>query len=99
MHRTEFAESLLDHEMVILSRAISPESGDWAPAVARAVLSIGLTSSDRDRMNELAAGAREGSLTPDEELEIESYRQACRLMECLKARAHASLRQARTALT
>ena len=95
----EFAASHLDHEVAILSRAISPESGNWAPDVARAVLSIGLTSSDRSRMNELAAGAREGSLTPDEELEIESYRQVCRLIECLKARAHASLDQARTALT
>ena len=59
------------------------------------ILSLTLSSADRDRMNELAAKSRDGSLTADEELEIESYRQACRLLDLLKARARVSLRRGR----
>jgi uncharacterized protein YnzC (UPF0291/DUF896 family) len=44
-------------------------------------------------MNELAAKAREGSLGADEQLEIESYRQACRLLDLMKAKARLSLKK------
>jgi hypothetical protein len=56
-----------------------------APGAAHGILSLTLSSSDRDRMNELAAKARDGSLGADEQLEIESYRQACRLLDLMKA--------------
>ena len=62
--------------------------------VAHGILSLTLSASDRDRMNELAARARDGSLGADELLEIESYRQACRLLDLMKARARLSLKQA-----
>ena len=81
-------------EASILSRAIAPDSGTWAPGVAHGILSLTLSSSDRDRMHELAAKARDGSLGADEQLEIESYRQACRLLDLMKAKARLSLKQA-----
>jgi len=81
-------------EASILSRAIAPDSGTWAPGVAHGILSLTLSSSDRERMNELAAKARDGSLGTDELLEIESYRQACRLLDLMKAKARLSLKQA-----
>ena len=81
-------------EASILSRAIAPDSGTWTPSVAHGILSLTLSSSDRDRMNELAARARDGSLGVDEQLEIESYRQACRLLDLMKAKARLSLKQA-----
>ena len=81
-------------EASILSRAIDPESGTWAASVAQGILSLALSSSDRDRMNELADKAREGSLGTDEQLEIESYRQACRLLDLMKAKARLSLKKA-----
>jgi hypothetical protein len=81
-------------EASILSRAIAPDSATWAPGIAHGILSLTLSSSDRDRMNELAAKARDGSLGADEQLEIESYRQACRLLDLMKAKARLSLKQA-----
>ena len=79
-------------EASILSRAIDPDSGTWAPDIARGILSLTLSLSDRDRMNELAAKSRDGSLGADEQLEIESYRQACRLLDLMKAKARLSLK-------
>jgi hypothetical protein len=81
-------------EASILSRAIAPGSGVWTPSVAQGILSLTLSSPDRERMNELAAKAREGSLGADEQLEIESYRQACRLLDLMKAKARLSLKNA-----
>jgi hypothetical protein len=81
-------------EASILSRAIDPDSGGWAPSVAQGILSLSLSSADRDRMNELAAKSQEGSLGSDEQLEIESYRQACRLLDLMKAKARLSLKKA-----
>jgi hypothetical protein len=81
-------------EASILSRAIDPDSGVWSPSVAQGILSLALSSADRDRMNELAAKARDGSLGADEQLEIESYRQACRLLDLMKAKARLSLKKA-----
>jgi len=81
-------------EASILSRAIDADGGAWAPAVAHGILSLALSAADRDRMNELAAKSRDGSLGADEQLEIESYRQACRLLDLMKAKARVSLKQA-----
>jgi hypothetical protein len=81
-------------EASILSRAIDPDSGGWAPGVAQGILQLTLSAPDRERMNELAAKSREGALGSDEQLEIESYRQACRLLDLMKAKARLSLKQA-----
>ena len=43
-------------------------------------------------MNELAAKAREGHLTADEESELEEFRRFGRLMEMLKLKADMVLR-------
>lgn len=81
-------------EASILTRAIDPDSGVWTPRVAQGILSLTLSSPDRVRMNELAAKSREGALGADEQLEIESYRQACRLLDLMKAKARLSLKKA-----
>jgi hypothetical protein len=84
-------------EATILSRAIDPSNGSWPVEVAKVILSIALSPFDRQRMDELAAKARRASLDSDEEIEIESYRQASRLLELMKAKARASV--ARTGQT
>jgi hypothetical protein len=78
-------------ESSILARVVDPARGDWPPAAAEAILSLSLAAVDKQRMNELAGKASAGTLSPDEELEIESYRQIGRILELLKARARASL--------
>jgi hypothetical protein len=45
-------------------------------------------------MNELAAKAAAGTLDSDEDLDIDRYRSAARLLEILKLRSRISLKQA-----
>lgn len=80
-------------ESAILSRVIDSDRGHWPPEASRAVLSLSLSAEDREKMNSLAAKAAAGTLTTDEEIEIEGYRHVCRLLDLLKARARVSLKQ------
>jgi hypothetical protein len=82
------------HEADILERAIDASGGKWPPEIAKGFLSIKLSPADVVRMNELAARAQAGSLDSDEELEIESYRTAARVLEVLKLRARMALKAA-----
>jgi len=88
------ASATSNREVEILERAIDPDGETWAPEVARAFLSMKFSSSDVARMNELAAKARDGTLSSDEELEIDSYRTAGRVLEILALRARISLKRA-----
>ena len=83
--------TLIHRETDILDRAIGASLGAWPTEIATAFLGIKLSPLDVARMNELAEKAREGTLGDDEELEIESYLSAARLLEILKLRARASL--------
>lgn len=74
----------------ILSRAFTRTDGEWPPEVARGMLALAFPSAHLDRADQLAAKAREGTLNPNEEIEIENYRQAGRLLELMKAKALAS---------
>ncbi len=75
----------------ILSRAIDANNGGWPEEVARGILSIAISPSDVKRMNALAKLAQAGELSSDEQVEIESYRQAVGLLDILKAKARISL--------
>ena len=48
-------------EMAVLSRAIEPSNGNWTIEAARSIVAIGLPAADHERLNELAASAREVS--------------------------------------
>jgi hypothetical protein len=78
----------------IWSRILDAKHGAWSPEIARGMLLITLSDADRERMSELATKACAQTLTPDEEIEIESYRQVSRLLELLKAKARLVLKQA-----
>jgi hypothetical protein len=78
----------------IWSRILDVEHGDWSPEMARGMLSITLSDADRERMNELAEKAAAQVLTPDEEIDIESYRQVSRLLELMKVKARIALKRA-----
>ncbi len=60
--------------------------------LANFVLAIKLDPRDEQRANELAAKARSGSLSQEEETEIDEYRRVGRTIEILKLRARKSLR-------
>ena len=80
-------------EPAILSRVIVPELGDLPPEVARAFLDFHFDPKDRERMHELAVKSQEGSLDPDEEVEMSNYRNVGHLLDLMKSKARLSLRR------
>ncbi len=65
-----------------------------SPAVAEFILSIKLAENDRQRLQELAAKARQGALSEAEEGALDEYRRAGRLMEMMKLKARIALKGA-----
>jgi hypothetical protein len=49
------------------------EASILVPDVARYLLAMQLPAADCDRVDELSAKAREGSLTPEETVELDGY--------------------------
>jgi len=60
-------------EAAILARIIQTGEQVLTPDAARYLLSMRLPSGDEDRVNELSAKARAGSLTEAERQELDSY--------------------------
>lgn len=87
------ASSLEQTETAILARAIDPSHGNLSEAAARSILDIRLTPDDCRRRDELAAKAREGSLSPQELSELDNYRHVGRILEMMKAKAKVSLKR------
>ena len=63
------------------------------PEAARALLGMKLSSADVERVNELSAKAREGTLTEAEGRELDNYLNVGRALELLKTKARASLQR------
>jgi hypothetical protein len=84
----------VDSDAAILSRLIEPEIENLPPEVARYLLSLDFCQSDRDRMHKLAAKAREGTLTPAEQHEAESYERIGHLVALWRSKARKSLKTA-----
>lgn len=70
---------------------------DPSPALAREFLKLQFPDSDRKRMSELAAKARAGTLTPDEELQSEAYEQFGCLLDILHSQARRVLKRGKKA--
>jgi hypothetical protein len=79
-------------ETAILKRVIRPDVGDVPPEAARALLSMGFQESDHARMAELSARAEEGSLTPDEQDELDGYINVSHFIAFVQSKARVSLR-------
>jgi hypothetical protein len=80
-----------NNEAAILARVIQAEQDDLSAAPARALLKLGFTPRDRERMHELAVKNQEDKLTEAEQGELESYRRVGRLLDLLGARARRAL--------
>ena len=92
---TSGIESVIQNsESTILARVIAPEAPTMPPAVAAELLKWGFTEFDKRRMSELAAKARAGSLTVEEQAEIEGYERVSSFLGLLKSKARQSLQNA-----
>ena len=80
-------------EADILSRVIHPDRGTWSKEAAESILAFDFPPADVERMDALAAKAREGLLSAAEEAEVENYRRAGRSLELLQSKARLSLKR------
>jgi hypothetical protein len=77
----------------ILSRVIDPSGPELSLAAARSLASLGFPEPDVTKMNSLAAKARSGEITADENAELDSYLRVGRLLALLQAKARQSLQR------
>jgi hypothetical protein len=87
---------LPSHEAAILTRLFGPGEPVLTSATAKGFLALGFGSADKDRMHDLAAKVRDGSLTPDELAEVEAYSRISSLLGILKSKARRSLERRTT---
>lgn len=81
-------------EAAIVGRLMKPDRGDFSPAAARELLNLRFGEDDQARMHELSRKAQEGTLSPDEQEEIENYSRVGYWLGILWSRARLSLKRA-----
>jgi hypothetical protein len=79
-------------EAAILARIIQSEERELTPEVARYLLSMKLPSGDEERVQELSAKARSGSLTDSETQELDSYLHIGILLGVMQSKARRLLK-------
>ena len=80
-------------EASILARVITEDPAEITPDVARYLLSMQLPAADRDRVDELSAKAREGSLTSEETVDLDGYLHVGTLLGIMQSRARRLMKQ------
>ena len=78
----------------ILARIIQPGEGGMSADAARSILAFQLPPEDRDRVNQLAVKACDGSLSEDERSLLDEYERVTAMLELMQSKARLSLRQA-----
>ncbi len=78
-------------ELSILRRVVDPENGNLTQAAAEAILRLDLDPRDRIRMQELLEKNRDGTLTSDENDELENYCRVGRFLDLVRSKARHSL--------
>ncbi len=79
-------------ETEILSRVIGPENPNFSAEAARSILALGFGALDNERMNLLAAKARQGALDEQEESLLSAYRFVGSLVDLMHSKARLSLK-------
>jgi hypothetical protein len=79
-------------EAEILTRVIGPEDPSFSPDAARSILEMRFNDADTSRMNELAAKARKGSLSEEEEEQMRAYLFVGAMVDLMHSKARLSLK-------
>ena len=79
-------------EASVLSRLIEPEKDDLPAEVARYLLRLKFCDTDRNRMNELAAKARDGTLANDETDELDTFVLVGHILAPMQSKARQTLK-------
>jgi hypothetical protein len=81
-------------EGAIWGRLLRPSSKTLSLEAARSILRFDFAPEDKERMHELAAMARDGSLTRTEQDEIRTYEKVGNRLALMKSRARLRLKPA-----
>lgn len=76
----------------ILARVIAPEKPTFSNDAAQQILSFDFTESDRKRMNDLAAKARAGTLSEQENQDLDNFLLVGHMLDLMHSKARMSLR-------
>jgi hypothetical protein len=79
-------------EAAILGRLIQRREGELSPGAAEYLLSIRFDEDEIARMNDLSELARQGTLSQEEERELDSYIHISNLLGILQSKARRFLR-------
>ncbi len=82
-------------EVSILKRILRPNAPTFSPESARDILTLDFDQVDKDRMRQLSAKARAGTLTSTEDAEAGKYELIGHLLNIMQSRARQSLKIAR----
>jgi hypothetical protein len=74
-------------EVSILNRILRPKSPTFSPAAARDILALDFDQADKDRMRQLSAKARGGTLTAEEDAEAGKYELVGHLLNIMQSKA------------
>lgn len=78
----------------IWERTLKPDEGNLPVDAARFFLGVTLAEADRTRLAELSGKARDGSMTTDEDRELDIYLELGWFLDGMKSKARLSLRNA-----
>ena len=78
-------------EAAIFSRVLEPEKPMLSGDAARSILALNFSSEDRDRMNALSAKARAGTLTAEEDEELENFVRVGDMLAIMQSKARRSI--------
>lgn len=73
-------------------RIVEPSASDLSREAAEGILRLGFKPHEIDRMNRLAALARDSALTPQELSELDTYNRVAHVLALLQSKARLALR-------
>ncbi|HSG72930.1 MAG TPA: hypothetical protein VLA12_21130 [Planctomycetaceae bacterium] len=85
--------ALEKNDTAILSRALGSGNLELSPEAARFILTIELSTADQTELKRLSELAKEGTLSSEEDADLENYLHAGRVLELFKSKARIALKQ------
>jgi hypothetical protein len=82
-------------EVAIFSRVLEPDQATLSIAAVESILGLGFKQADKDRMAELSAKAKQGTLSPEEQEAISNYERVGHALSLMKSKARRSLKSSR----
>jgi hypothetical protein len=79
-------------EAEVWMRILHPDE-ELSPRAARAIIGLSFPKSDISRMHQLSAKARDGTLTPEEDAEMDNFERVGSILSTLKSKARQVLKR------